>query len=161
MYMSKILVAYFSATGTTAKVAKDIAEITKADLYEIEPKDRYTKPDLDWTNEKARCTVEFRNESSRPELADRDAPVKDHDVILLGFPIWFYKAPQIILSFLEAYDFSGKKIILFATSGGSALGDSISSLKGCVSKDAVIVNGRTMNAKTREALTEWVEEMGL
>lgn len=159
--MSNILVAYFSATGTTAKVAKDIAEITKADVYEIEPKVRYSKADLDWTNKKSRSSVEMNDETSRPELADKDAPVADYDTILLGFPIWWYKAPQIVKTFLEAYDFSGKKIILFATSGGSALGDSISGLKACVSKDAVMVNGRTMNGKTREALTDWVEEMGL
>ena len=159
--MSNILVAYFSATGTTAKVAKDVAEITKADIYEIEPKVRYNKADLDWTNEKSRSRMELADESFRPELADKDAPIDSHDTILLGFPIWFYKAPQIILSFLEAYDFSKKKIILFATSGGSALGDSISALRGCVSKDTVMVNGRTMNGKTMEALTEWVHEMGL
>ncbi len=159
--MSNILVAYFSATGATAKVAKDVAEITKADIYDIEPKVRYNKADLDWTNEGSRSVKEMKDAFARPELADKDAPVASHDIILLGFPIWFYKAPAIIKSFLEAYDFSKKKIILFATSGGSALGDSISELKACVSKDAVMVNGRTMNGKTREALIEWVEEIGL
>ena len=159
--MSKVLVAYFSTTGTTAKVAKQIADIAKADIYEIEPKVKYTKADLDWTDKKSRSTIEMNDPKSRPELANKDAPIAEHDTILLGFPIWWYKAPAIIKTFLEAYDFSGKKIILFATSGGSALGESIEELRPCVSKDTVIVNGRTMNGKTIEALVEWVDEMDL
>ena len=143
--MSKVLVAYFSTTGTTAKVAKQIADIAKADIYEIEPKIKYTKADLDWTDKRSRSTIEIKDPKSRPELANKNAPIAEHDTILLGFPIWWYKAPAIIKTFLESYDFSGKKIILFATSGGSALGESIDELIPCVSKYTNIVNGSKMN----------------
>jgi len=159
--MSNVLVAYFSPTGTTAKVAKQIADITEAKIYEIRPRMMYTKGDLDWTAKDSRSVKEMRDPSVRPELADDDAPVKECDTILLGFPIWFYKAPNIINSFLETYDFSGKRIILFATSGGSALGDSIKELRPSVSDDAVMINGKTLNGKSMEAIAEWVHELGL
>ena len=119
--MSKKLVAYFSASGTTAKVAKTLAEAAGADLYEIKPQVPYTKSDLNWMDKTARSTIEMNDKSSRPAIVTGDVDVSGYDTILLGFPIWWYIAPTIINTFLEAYDFSGKTIVLFATSGGTAL----------------------------------------
>ena len=121
--MSKKLVAYFSASGTTAAVAKTLAEVAEADLYEIKPQTPYTSADLNWMNKTSRSSVEMNDKSSRPLLADTDANIKGYDTIFLGFPIWWYIAPTIINTFLESYDFSGKTIILFATSGGSGFGE--------------------------------------
>ena len=120
--MSKTLAAYFSASGTTAKVAEMLAKAANADIYEIKPAVPYTRADLDWMNKKSRSSVEMSDKSSRPELADKSANIADYDTVLLGFPIWWYVAPTIINTFLESYDFSGKKIVLFATSGGSGFG---------------------------------------
>ena len=123
--MSKKLVAYFSASGTTAAVAKNLAKAAGAELYEIKPAVPYTRADLNWQDKQSRSSVEMRDKTSRPALADNDAPVAEHDTIFVGFPVWWYVAPTIINSFLEAYDFSGKKIVLFATSGGSGFGEAV------------------------------------
>ncbi|HJC42939.1 MAG TPA: NAD(P)H-dependent oxidoreductase, partial [Candidatus Mediterraneibacter gallistercoris] len=120
--MSKTLVAYFSASGVTARVAKNLAGAADADLYEIRPAVPYTSADLNWMDKSSRSSVEMKDKSSRPELADTDADIASYDRIFVGFPIWWYTAPTIINTFLESYDFSGKTIILFATSGGSGLG---------------------------------------
>ena len=120
--MSKALVAYFSASGVTADAAKKLAEAEGADLYEIVPETPYTAADLDYTNKQSRSTLEMTDPSSRPALADRDAPIAGHDTIFLGFPIWWGTAPRIVNTFLDSYDLSGKTVILFATSGGSGLG---------------------------------------
>lgn len=120
--MSKTLIAYFSASGTTAKAAKKLSEAIGADLYEIRPAVPYTEEDLNWMDKKSRSSIEMNDRSFRPELADHDADIAAYDKIFLGFPIWWYVAPTIINSFLESYDFSGKTIILFATSGGSRFG---------------------------------------
>ena len=117
--MSKTLTAYFSASGTTARTAKNLAQAAGADLYEIKPAVPYTQADLNWMDKKSRSSVEMNDRSFRPELADKDADIAAYDRILLGFPIWWYVAPTIINTFLESYDFTGKEIILFATSGGS------------------------------------------
>ena len=119
--MSKKLVAYFSASGVTGSVAKTLAEAAGADLYEIRPEVPYTRADLNWMDKKARSSVEMNDPSYRPALADKDAKVEDYDVIFLGFPIWWYVAPTIINTFLETYDFSGKTVIPFATSGSSGI----------------------------------------
>ena len=116
------LVAYFSASGVTAKVAKRLADAINAPIYEIRPKVPYTAADLDWTNKMSRSTLEMNDKNCRPALADQNAPVADADVIFLGYPVWWYREPSIIDSFLEAYDFSGKKIVPFATSGSSGIG---------------------------------------
>lgn len=116
--MSKKLVAYFSASGVTAKVADMLADAVGADIYEICPEAPYTKADLNWMDKKARSTIEMNDKTIRPAIANSNAEVEQYDVIFLGFPIWWYVAPTIINTFLESYDFSGKKIILFATSGG-------------------------------------------
>lgn len=156
--MSKTLVAYFSASGTTARVAKDLAQAAGADLYEIKPAVPYTKADLNWMDKSSRSSVEMKDKTSRPALADTDAPVAAHDTILLGFPIWWYVAPTIINTFLESYDFSGKKIVLFATSGGSGFGQTVAGLKPSVAADATIVEGKLLNGhQTAESLKAWVE----
>lgn len=123
------LVAYFSASGNTAKAAKALAKAAGADLYEIKPAVPYTGADLNWMDKGSRSSVEMSDKNSRPALADTDAPVAEHDVIFLGFPIWWYTAPTIINTFLERYDFSGKTIVLFATSGGSSLGSTAAALQ--------------------------------
>ncbi len=155
--MRKTLVAYFSAGGTTARVAKELAQAVGADLYEIKPAVPYTKADLNWMNKKSRSSMEMSDKSSRPALADQDANIAAFDTILLGFPIWWYVAPTIINSFLESYDFSGKKIVLFATSGGSGFGKTVAGLKPSVSVDTAIVEGKLLNGRqTAAELKKWV-----
>ena len=156
--MSKTLVAYFSASGTTARVARELAQAAGAELYEIKPQVPYTKADLNWMNKKSRSSIEMNDRSSRPALADRDADVAAYDTILLGFPIWWYVAPTIVNSFLESYDFSGKRIVLFATSGGSGFGKTVAGLKPSVAADAVLVEGKVLNGhQTAAGLKAWVE----
>ena len=157
--MSKTLVAYFSASGTTAKVAKNLAEAAGADLYEIKPAEPYTQADLNWMDKKSRSSVEMNDKSSRPALADKDADISAYNTILLGFPIWWYVAPTIINSFLESYDFSGKKIVLFATSGGSGFGKAVDGLKGSAA-DAVITEGKILNGNpSSDELKAWVNTL--
>ncbi len=151
--MSKKLVAFFSASGVTAGAASVLAETLKADLYEIAPKTPYTDADLDWRDANSRSSIEMKNKASRPEIADTDAHAGDYDVILLGFPIWWYIAPTIVNTFLEKYDFSGKKIILFATSGGSGFGETVAWLKGSVAENTVIEEG--MLQKGRQDTEAW------
>ncbi len=159
--MSKKLVAYFSASGTTAAVAKTLAEAAGADLYEIKPQTAYTHADLDWMNKKSRSSVEMNDKSFRPPLTDKDARIEDYDTVFLGFPIWWYTAPTIINTFLESYDFSGKTIILFATSGGSGFGKTAADLKnsapGVVIREGKLLNGR----QHKESLAAWVNSLSL
>lgn len=160
--MSKILVAYFSASGVTAKVAKTLAKAAGADLYEIKPEVPYTQADLNWMDKRSRSSVEMNDQASRPALADRDAKIEDYDMVFLGFPIWWYVAPTIINTFLESYDFSGKTIILFATSGGSGLGRSAAGLRGSVAADTRIMDGRMLNGRLNETeLRAWVDGLKL
>lgn len=156
--MSKPLVAYFSASGVTARAAKALAQAAGADLYEIRPAQPYTEADLDWMNRSSRSSVEMNNRAFRPELADLDAPVAAHDAIFLGFPIWWGVAPTIVNTFLEAYDFSGKTIILFATSGGSGLGRTADALAPSC-PGATIQNGGLLKGSVLpEALKKWIEK---
>jgi len=157
--MSKKLVAYFSASGITEKVAKQIAELTKADIYEIKPKVPYTEADLDWMNKSSRSSMEMKNLSFRPEMADNNIDISAYDTIYLGFPIWWYIAPTIVNTFLEKHDFSGKKIVLFATSGGSGLGKTAQHLKPSVSKDTIIVEGKILNSASSEDIKTWLESI--
>ena len=151
--MNKRLVAYFSASGNTARLAKNLAEAAGADLYEIRPAVPYTSADLNWQNKQSRSSVEMSDHSSRPELADKNADIAAYDTIFVGFPVWWYIAPTIINSFLESYDFSGKKIILFATSGGSGFGKAVENLKSSA-PDAEIIEGKVNpSAKDIEALS--------
>ncbi len=149
--MSKVLVACFSASGVTEKVAKDLARVAGADYYRIKPRVPYTKADLDWTDKNSRSTVEMNDKSIRPRLADKDADVAGHDVVLLCFPIWWYVAPTIINTFLESYDFTGKKIYLFATSGGSKLGKAAEGLVGSVAPGVEINDGGMLNGNPGDA----------
>ncbi|MBR6387569.1 MAG: NAD(P)H-dependent oxidoreductase [Thermoguttaceae bacterium] len=139
--MTKKLVAYFSASGVTAKVAKKLAEAAGADLYEIKPAVPYTSADLNWSNKQSRSSVEMSDRSSRPAIADSDANIAAYDVVYVGFPIWWYVAPTIVNTFLESYDFTGKKIVLFATSGGSGFGKAAQGLQPSAPK-ATIVEGK-------------------
>ena len=155
------LVAYFSATGTTAKAAKALAGAAGADLYEIKPAVPYTGADLNWMDKGSRSSVEMKDKKSRPALADTDAPVIEYDVIFLGFPVWWYMAPTIINTFLESYDFTGKTIVLFATSGGSGLGKTASDLQGSA-PGARILDGRLLNGRLDEdELKTWVSGLKL
>ena len=154
----KILVAYFSASGTTKKAAALLAKVAGAELFEIEPKEPYTAADLDWTNKKSRSTVEMNDPASRPEIKSRIADMGGFDVVLVGFPIWWYTAPTIIKTFLESYDFSGKIIALFATSGGSGLGKTESELRPCA-PNAVWKGGKLLNGASEASLKSWVESL--
>lgn len=155
------LVAYFSASGTTAKAAKALVKAAGAELYEIKPAISYTSADLNWMDKRSRSSVEMNDKQSRPALADTDAPVAGYDVIFLGFPIWWYTAPTIINTFLESYDFSGKTIVLFATSGGSGLGKSAAGLR-VSAPGARIVDGRLLNGRLNaDELKTWVSGLKL
>lgn len=154
----KRLVAYFSASGVTKKTAEMVAEAAGADLYEITPKVPYTKADLNWMDKKARSTVEMNDKKFRPELGGDEIDMSAYDEILVGFPIWWYVAPTIINTFLEKYDFSGKKIILFATSGGSGFGNTVSELQPSA-PDAQIVEGKLLNRMSKQEISEWVKTL--
>ena len=155
------LVAYFSATGTTAKAAKVLANAVGGELYEIKPAVPYTSADLNWMDKNSRSSVEMKDAHSRPALADTDVPVAGHDVIFLGFPVWWYVAPTILNTFLEAHDFTGKTIVLFATSGGSGLRQAASGLR-VSAPGAKILDGRMLNGHLNEAeLRTWAEGLKL
>ena len=160
--MAKTLVAYFSATGRTAKVAKLLAEVLGADIFEIQPNVPYTKADLNWLNKKSRSSVEMNNKTFRPEIAENNVQIAEYDVIFLGFPIWWYVAPTIINTFLESSDFSGKKIILFATSGGSKFGKTVEELKVSVSADTEIIEGKLLNGRQSIASVKtWTDSLDI
>lgn len=160
--MSKKLVTYFSASGVTANLAKTLAEAAKADLYEIKPEVPYTKADLNWNNKQSRSTIEMQNPSSRPTIADNNANIAACDIVFIGFPIWWYVAPSIINTFLESYDFSGKIIVPFATSGGSGLGDTVEKLKTSASDTAQWKEGKVLRANANKTeLAAWIESLAL
>ena len=157
--MSKTLVAFFSASGVTRQVAQKLAAAAQADLYEIKPAVPYTQADLNWRDKSSRSSVEMQNLAIRPQLADTDAKIEQYDRILLGYPIWWYMAPTIINTFLESYDFSGKSIILFATSGGSGFGKSVKELSPSC-PNATIREVRMLNGNPSEQeLRQWVESL--
>ena len=154
----KRLVAYFSASKTTEKVANMIAEEGGYDICEITPKEAYTKADLNWMDKKSRSSVEMKDKKIRPEIKDNDIDMSQYDEIILGFPIWWYVAPTIVNTFLEKYDFTGKKIVLFATSGGSGFGNTVSELK-ISAHDAVIVEGKVFHKAVKQEIAEWVRSI--
>ena len=155
------LVAYFSASGSTARLAKTLAAAADAALYEIRPAVAYERRDLNWMDKKARSTVEMQDPSCRPAMADTDAPVAEADVIFLGFPIWWYREPSIIDSFLDAYDFSGKTVVPFFTSGGSQLGEGQGRIEK-LAKGARVLGGRRFNARAAEGeLKTWIAGLAL
>lgn len=153
---SNILVAYFSATGNTRKVAENLSKATGGDIYEIKPQTLYTSEDLDWTNPNSRSSVEMKSQTARPAIVPENLTLSNYDTIYLGFPIWWGTAPVIVRTFLEKYDFSNKKIIIFATSGSSGIGNIDNDLKTSVSPTAKIVKGAVLNNKPSvEYLRTW------
>ena len=156
--MSKVLVAYFSATGTTAKLAAKLASVIGADLHEIKPEVPYTSADLDWTNKKSRSSIEMEDKFFRPAVANTVDNMDQYDTIYIAFPIWWYVAPTIINTFLEQYDFSGKKIIPLATSGGSGMGNTNKELApSCAGSD--LKKGEVFSANINEnELKSWAEK---
>jgi flavodoxin len=158
--MSKKLVAYFSASGVTSELAKALAGAASADLYEIKPEVPYTKADLDWRDSQSRSTIEMKDPSFRPTIADKNASIAAYDVVFVGFPIWWYVAPKIINTFLESYDFSGKTIVPFATSGSSGLGKTKENLQPSVSGTANWKEGKLLNGRpAKDILAKWVESL--
>ena len=157
--MSKKLVAYFSASGVTAKVAKTLASAIDADLHEILPVQKYTSADLNWTNKKSRSSVEMNDKSFRPAIANQIENMEQYDVIYVGFPIWWYVAPTIINTFLESYNLEGKVIVPFATSGSSGMGGTNADLKDSC-KGAELKEGRRFSSNARaEELKAWAEKI--
>ena len=157
--MSKTLIAYFSAQGSTAKLAKTLAAAAEAELYEINPAFPYERRDLNWMDQKSRTTLEMQDPNCRPALADTNAPVAESDVIFLGFPIWWYREPSIIDSFLDAYEWAGKTVVPFFTSGGSDLGEGLDRIE-MLAKGAKVLRGRRFNARASESdLKKWIETM--
>ena len=153
--MSKTLVAYFSASGITAKVAKKMAETIGADLFEIKPEIPYSGADLNWQNKNSRSSLEMNDRSSRPAIAVKAADMLQYDVVFVGFPVWWYREPSIIDTFMESYDFAGKTVIPFATSGGSGLGDSAVNMQK-LAKGAKVVNGKRFSGSaSAEELKAW------
>ena len=141
----KLLVAYFSASGITKNVAQNLAQAINSNIYEIQPKVPYTDADLNWMDKKSRSTIEMADKTFRPEMIDDKFDISEYEIIYLGFPIWWYVAPTIINTFLEKHDFSNKKIILFATSGGSRFGKTVENLKSSVSDSTEIIEGGILN----------------
>jgi len=160
--MARKLVAYFSVTGVTAKVAELIADAAGADIYQIQPEVPYTAADLNWMDKNSRSSIEMNDKKIRPAMVKRNLQVEDYDVVFLGFPIWWYVAPTIINTFLESFDFAGKKIILFATSGGSGFGKTVEELKVSVTDDTQIVEDKLLNGKlTLAGVSEWISSLKL
>ena len=159
--MSKILVAYFSASGETAKLAKTVAEVTGGDLFEIQPEVAYTSADLNWNDKRSRSSVEMNDAGSRPAIADEVADMEQYDTVFVGFPIWWYQAPRIIETFLESYDFSGKTVIPFATSGASGMGKTAEILKASCPGAAVDTGKRLSSRESAASVRKWVESLGI
>lgn len=158
--LSSILVVYFSATGTTENVAKNLASAINAPIYEIQPAIPYTDADLNWHDENSRSSLEMANLAPMPALAAMDAPVAEYDTILLGFPIWWGTSPKIVNQFVQSYDLSGKKVVLFATSGSSGLGDSASDLQKDATGTPEIINGKRFPANvSADELKTWAESI--
>ena len=154
--MTTSLVAYFSASGTTARVAETLASAASADLFEIAPANPYTAADLDWTDRSSRSTKEMNDEASRPALAVDAPPLDGYDTIFVGFPIWWYVAPTIIDTFVESYDLTGKTVVPFATSGGSGMGRTVEVLKK-LAPGADWKRGGVLNRMSDAELAEWAK----
>ena len=155
--MKKVLVAYFSASGVTRGVAQQLAEVTGGTLHEIKPEQPYTDADLDWRNKQSRSSIEMQDKSSRPAITDKLTNMQDYDVIYVGFPIWWHTCPTIINTFMEAYDFKGKTVIPFATSGGSSIKKACEDLKAAY-PDVNWKEGKLLNRATKKVLEDWVKK---
>ena len=160
--MSRVLVAYFSVSNVTRNVARELAEVEKADLVEIRPETPYTGEDLDWTDKHSRSTREMSNPDCRPAITDYPESIDEYDVIFVGFPIWWGREPSVVDTFLEKYDFNGKKIIPFCTSGGSGIGKTAERIRTLVSETAAVDEGRRLGGHISEKdLKVWTEGLGL
>ena len=158
----KALVAYFSASGSTEHVARTIAEVTGGVLFKIKPEIEYKPADLNWNDPKSRSSVEMNDEKSRPAIADKVADMAQYDTVFVGFPIWWYQAPRIIETFLESYDFSGKTVIPFATSGGSPLGKTESNLKKLCPQETKWLPGKRLSSRESAAsVRKWISSLGI
>ena len=155
---AKTLVAYFSATGNTAKVAEKLAKVVEADLFEIKPEQVYTDADLNWRNDKSRSSIEMNDKTSRPAIANKVADMSQYDTVFVGFPIWWGREPSIIDTFMESYDFSGKKVIPFVTSGSSGIGDTGKNLKALAPNATVDTGKRFSSSVSEEALADWAKQ---
>ena len=151
--------AVYSASGVTRRVGQEIARISGGDFFEIVPKEIYTSEDLNWMNKKSRSSVEMNDPSERPEIASTVADMDSYDTVIIGFPIWWGIAPRIIETFLESYDFSGKTIIPFCTSGGSGVGRSDSELHKNVSGDVKWEKGVQINRPNEGAIKKWLDKV--
>lgn len=158
--MGKSLVAFFSASGVTKKVATKLASAIGADIFEIVPKELYTSADLNWMDKKSRSSVEMNDRNCRPEIASKVDDMSKYDTVYVGFPVWWYREPSIIDTFMEAYDFTGKKVITFCTSGGSGLGDSAKNMQALASS-AKVIDGKKFSSGVSEAdLKKWADSIG-
>ena len=158
--MSKMLVTYFSASGVTAKIAEQLSEAIGADLHEIRPKVQYTEADLNWRDDRSRSSLEMKNRTFRPELADDKINIEEYDTVFVGFPIWWYVAPTVINTFLESHNFEGKTIITFATSGSSDFGNTLEELKVSLPDSVKLIEGKVLNGKyTNKALSDWADSI--
>ena len=155
--MAKTLVAYFSASGTTAKVAKDLAAALDADLFEIVPEQPYTGADLNWQDKKSRTTIEMNDEACRPSIAGEVADMAAYDTVFVGFPVWWYVEPRIVDTFLESYDFTDKTVVPFATSGGSGLGKAPQRMQALASGARVLAGGVLNGRPSQLELAAWAE----
>lgn len=161
--MKKALVAYFSATGITKDLAEKINNVVKGDLFEIVPEEPYTEQDLDWTDDQSRSSIEMKDKpETRPEIAEKVENMKEYDLIYLGFPIWWYTAPKIINTFLESYDFSGKTIIPYATSGSSQYGDTNEDLKASLKPNTKLLEGKRFSTiASLDDIQEWIDSLDI
>ena len=155
--MSRTLVAYFSASGVTAKAADTLAKAADADLFEIVPQEIYTKADLNWRDKKSRSSVEMNDRASRPAIASKMENPEQYDTVFIGFPVWWYREPSIIDTFLESYDFTGKTIVPFCTSGGSGIGEAPANMQA-LAKGAKVLGGKRLTAReTEEDMKAWIQ----
>ncbi|MCI8284327.1 MAG: flavodoxin [Firmicutes bacterium] len=156
--MSKVLVAYFSASGVTAGMAEKLAKEIKADLFQIEPEVPYTNADLNWGNNKSRSSVEMNDKSCRPVISSQMQNMDQYDVVFVGFPVWWYREPSIIDTFMESYDFTGKTVVPFATSGGSGIGDSGKNMQTLSPAAKVVKGKRFASDVSGKVLADWASE---
>jgi len=157
--MKKTLVAYFSASGVTGRVTENVAKAAEADIFEIKPEVSYTKADLNWMDKQSRSTIEMNDPASRPAITGNVEAMSQYDTVIIGFPIWWYVAPTIINTFLENNDFSGKKIALFATSGGSGFGKTVEKLRPSVDESAEFISEKLLNRASEAEIEEWIKSI--
>ena len=154
--MSKKLVCYFSASGTTKKVAQEISNILESDLFEIEPSEKYTSNDLDWTNKESRSSIEMADDNSRPNIKERVTNIDDYDTIIIGFPVWWYREPSIIDTFIEENSLDGKKVYIFITSGGSSVDSSLESLRKKYKNINFVAGKRFTSNVVKSEIIDWI-----